>query len=158
MSRATVELEEPTCRIVAERNVVVAVWRDAPTVSQVRAVGRVGRARRVVHQDGIVLVNVIVSGTPSFPEEVRAEIKELYRANHFALGACHVVLVPGLAGVATRAFLGTVSLLRRTNNPSRIVGDRESAVLWLLECATSRGEPWKRAELVELLDRAQAAV
>lgn len=154
---ATVELEEPTCRIVSERNVIVAVWRDAPTVSQIRAVTRVGRARRAIHQDGVVLVNIIVSGTPSFPEEVREEIKKIYQANLFSLGACHVVLVPGLAGVATRAFLGTVSLLRSTNNPSRIVGDLESALLWVQSCATASGESWRHAELVELFGHARGA-
>ncbi|CAN5584433.1 hypothetical protein BH09MYX1_BH09MYX1_54120 [soil metagenome] len=152
----SIELDEATCRIITSRNLAVALWRDAPAIGQVTAVGRVGRGLRLKYQNGTVLTNVIVSGKANFSEEVRDEVARLYEANHYALGACHAVLVGGLAGVATRAFLGTMSLLRRSQTPSRVVGDLDMAARWVHERAIAGGEVWQVAEVRRFFDRAMA--
>jgi hypothetical protein len=155
----SVELDEPTCRIVTARNVVIALWLDAPVVSQIQAIARVGRARKSKYPRGVVMVNVIVSGRPNFTQDVRDEVARLYQANLFALGACHAVLVGGLAGVATRAFLATVSLLRRSSAPSRVTGDVDSTVAWV-HAQANGVEPWAapeiRALFTDLLASTQA--
>jgi hypothetical protein len=146
-----IELDEPTCRIATERNVVIARWLDAPTLTQIQAVGRVGRARRAKYQDGIVLVNLIVSGKANFTQDVRDEIGRLFQANHFTIGACHVVLVPGLAGVATRAFLATVSLIARAKNPSRVVSTVDAAAEWVVERTKANGaERWHHTQVLDV--------
>lgn len=150
------ELEEPTCRIATSKNLVIARWMDAPTVTQIQAVGRVGRARRAKYQDGIALANLIVTGKPNFTQEVRDEIGRLFQANHFTLGACHVVLVPGLAGVATRAFLATVTLIARAKNPSRVVSTLDVAADWVVDRANVGAERWTRHEVLALFDEAMA--
>ncbi len=155
MGNLTIELDEPTCRVVTARNIVVARWLDAPRVAHIQAIARIGRQRKAKYPRGVVMTNVIVTGRPDFTQEVRDEVAKLYEANLFALGACHAVLVGGLAGVATRAFLGTVSLLRRSSSPSRVTSDLDSTAAWV-HAQANAVESWNSSEVRELFTELMA--
>jgi hypothetical protein len=105
-------IEHGTLRLVTERNVVVAAWRDAPSVAQLNAVERAGRVACVRYAGKTTLVNLILSGTPNFSGEVRAEVARMNGLTDlFPIAAAHVVLVPGIVGTTVRTFLYTSMFL-----------------------------------------------
>ena len=116
-------------RIVVSRNIQVNLWLDAPQPEQVRVFSRTGAVQARRHPRGAALVNLMVSGTPSFSEEVRDGIVKLMKEpDTFRLGAAHVVLLDGFSGTAVRAFLSTVMLIGRPPIPNKVFGDAESAI------------------------------
>jgi hypothetical protein len=142
-------------RIVASRNIQVNVWLDAPTPEQVRVFSRIGAAHSRRHPRGAALINIMVSGTPSFSEEVRDGIVKLMKLpDMFRLGAAHVVLLDGLTGSAVRTFMSTVMLIGRPPIPNKVFGDAESAAAWLAPLLTQGPEPWTRVEIVQLVKQA----
>ena len=143
---------DSTLRIVISRNVQANVWSNAPTVEQMRLFGRVGVAQMRPHPRGTGLLNLIVGGTPSFSEAVRAEtVKLVKQPGIFSLGAAHLVLVGGFTGTAVRAFLSTVLLLGRPPCPNKVFGDPETAAAWLAPLLAQGAERWSQAELIALV-------
>lgn len=152
---STTVIDHGTLRLVTERNVVVAAWRDAPSVAQLNAVERAGRAAGARYASKTALVNLILSGTPNFSSEVRAEVARMNGLTDlFQVGAAHVVLVPGLVGTTVRTFLSTSMLLVKPHAPTRVFGDAEPAARWLSELLRPPGEPWTAAQLTALFARA----
>jgi hypothetical protein len=141
-------------RIFGSRNIQVNVWLDAPQAEQVRIFSRVGASHARRHPGGAALVNLIVSGTPSFSEEVRDGIVKLMKVpDMFRLGA-HLVLLDGLKGSAVRAFISTAMLVGRPPIPNKVFGDPESAANWLLPQLAQGAEAWSRVDLVQLMKQA----
>jgi hypothetical protein len=139
---------EPTCRIATARNLVVYSWRDAATLEQIRASGRVSRAMARKHPRGTGSLHIIAGGIPRFSDEVRAEAAKIRGDPSLSsLGVAEVVLVTGLAGVAARGFVSTVTLLGRAARPRKVFSDVPSAAAWLAPKLNAGGESWTAAEL-----------
>jgi hypothetical protein len=119
--------EDPTFRFAHLGCVVAAVWLNAPTLDQMKTFGRLCRIISRSHE-GSSLFNLIIDGTPSFDPAVRAEAETLSKESVNRRGAVHVVLVDGLRGAATRAFLSGIVMLRRSDTPTKVVGDVASGV------------------------------
>jgi pimeloyl-ACP methyl ester carboxylesterase len=143
-----VHCAEPTCRIATARNLVVYSWREVATLDQVRASGRISRAMARKHPRGTGSLHLIAGGIPRFSEEVRAEAAKIRGdANLSSLGVAQVVLVTGLAGVAARGFLSTVTLLARAARPDKVFSELRSAAAWLAPKLAAGGEAWTAAEV-----------
>ena len=126
--------EDPTLRISGCENLLLAVWSNAPDLAQMRAMGAALRGLARSQPAGSALMNIVVRGTPNFTEPVRTEALRLSRDPTISrLGGAHVILLSGLAGVATRAFLSTVTLVASQATPTRIFGDGKAAAAWLAE-------------------------
>lgn len=150
-----VVVEEGTLRITKERNVAVAAWRDAPTVSQLRLFEREGRAMNVPYPKGTALFNVVLSGKPDFSAEVRKETARVSAFDDvFVLATAHLILVDGLVGAAVRAFLSTSMLVSKPPAPTKVFSDTGLAVDWVLARLDAGGERWTKAELLALVERA----
>jgi hypothetical protein len=143
---------DSTLRIVTARNVQVNVWSNAPTLDQMRAFGRIGAALARQHPRGTGLINLVVRGTPSFSEAVRAEAVKLVKQSAlFSLGGAHIILLGGLAGTAVRTFLNTAILLGRPQRPNKVFDEAETAIAWLTPLLARGAEPWSRAQLAALV-------
>jgi len=142
----------PQVRFIASRNLALAVWRDTPTIEVLREVTRAGRALAKQHPDGSGLLNLFVSGTPRFSDDVRAEVLKIARdATLYPLGIARVFLLSGLAGVAVRAFLNTATLVAGpSSRPLRAFTTLEEAAAWLAPKLEVAGQRWTSAEIVSL--------
>jgi hypothetical protein len=98
--------------------------------------------------DGTGFLNLIVSGTPRFSEEVRNELAEMARQRQVPeLGTAHIVAVDGFRGTAVRAFLGTLFILSRPKTPTKVFGNGHDAGRWL---APLLGRGWTPARIDEV--------
>jgi hypothetical protein len=105
---------------------------------------RAGKKVSAAYKGGGVLFNVIISGKPSFSEEVRSEVNRITSDDTlYTAATAHVILVEGFIGSAVRAFLATALVVSRTKTPNKTFGDLPSAVKWVKErCdATKQGSP-----------------
>lgn len=143
---------DSTLRIVTTRNVQVNIWSNAPALEQMRVFGRVGAALARQHPRGTGLINLMMRGTPSFSEPVRAEVVKLVKQEVlFSLGGAHIILLGGLAGTAVRTFMNTAILLGRPRRPNKVFQEAETAVAWLAPLLARGAEPWSHAELAALI-------
>lgn len=150
--------EDATLRLWSHRELLVAAWFDAPTIEQMREVGRVGRALGNAHPRGSALANVIVSGVPRFSDEVRDEGIRIARDRTFRRDSCHLILVGGLGGAAVRAFMSMVLLvgtkaLGKGAARTRVFGEIGAAASWTAELL---GGEWTARELFDLYREAAA--
>jgi hypothetical protein len=104
----------------------------------------------------LALANLIVSGTPIFPEDARKEAAALQRDRRARIRAtAHVVMVQGFAGAATRAFLSGITLITRTNGHTKVFSQIQPAALWL-ETSIPKvpGVMFRAGDLLGALERA----
>jgi hypothetical protein len=136
-------------QISAHRNLLIVAFSDAPAAEHLRECGRIARVLTRKYPGGIGLLDLVLSGTPRFSNEMRDEAVKLSRDPAlFRQGVADVVLIPGLIGVATRSFLSTVSLLSRSPNPRSAFGTLEAADAWLVPRLSDAGERWTKGDLV----------
>jgi hypothetical protein len=148
---------DPTLRIITSRNVQVNLWSNAPDLEQMRLFARASVAHGRRFPRGTGLLNLIVGGTPSFTEPVRAEvIKVMMQPELFSLGSAHVILLGGFSGTAARAFMSTVILLARPRRPNKVFGEAEPAIAWLAPLLAGGAEPWSPAALDALVTQSLA--
>src|SRR5579859_3934314 len=85
-------------------NLMVATWRQAPTMLQMKFVGtHIANLHRDFGEE-LGFVNLAVSGKPELiSKEVREDANRLARRWKSACSA-HIVLVDGLAGVVVRSI------------------------------------------------------
>jgi hypothetical protein len=144
--------------LVEERNLLVAAWRDAPRMTQMRqtALGSMTLSERF--PTGVGFVNLVLSGTPSFSPEVLEEAARQTRDERAATHVvAHVVLVPGFAGSATRAFLSTVILLGRPRAATKVFSDAGEASTWLAtELTRTTDHRWNPIQIDDLFARLRA--
>lgn len=151
MTRLQIVHQDATFRIGVARNLMINAWADAPSLEQLRAFGRSARALSREHAGRTALLNVVLGGTPRFPEAVRDEAVKLTRDSGLGrLGVAHLILVGGLAGAATRAFLSTVVLLGRPRVPNKVFGDSRASAEWLAGVLTTGGAAWTADEILAL--------
>lgn len=149
--------EDATQRQAYCRNVHFCVWYDAPEVEQMREYGRRSEAIRARHPEGTGLMNLVVSGVPRFSSEVRDVARELTREGIHRAGTAHVILVGGLLASAVRGFFGTMILLGRPPNPTRVFGDVDEASRWLADSMNAHAaERWEPDTLAALAHQAIA--
>lgn len=109
----------------------VAVWSDAPELSQMQAMAEHGRAFESAHGPA-ALVNIAADGKPSFSDDVRRIAVELTRdPTLFQLARAHVILMTGFAGIAVRSFINTFLLLGKPPRPTRMLASIDDASAWL---------------------------
>lgn len=114
-------------RLRREDKLLVAGWFDAPRIEHMLKIEEVAWA----HAAGLALCNVVVRGRPRFTEDVREAGIRMVKKNAFRVGSAHLILVDGLAGAATRAFLGMILLVGKANAQARVFGEIESAGAFL---------------------------
>lgn len=152
---AEVLFENETARISVDRNVVVAAWFQEPRgPKELREMERAGKKVSSKYKDGSVLFNVIISGKPSFSEEVRNEVNRITSDDTlFRAATAHVILIDGFIGSAVRAFLATALVVSRTKTPNKTFGDLPSAVKWAKErCDASKTQAWVEGDLAAFVD------
>jgi hypothetical protein len=147
MVESRVRYEDGTCRLTMAGNLLAATWFDAPNVEQMREFRRVSVAMKREHPQGTAMVNLIVDGTPRFHPGVRDEATQLMRENIHKLGSAHVVIVDGLRGSATRAFMTTVILVGRPRAPTKVFGRVDEAVAQLNSWLAPGAVRWSAPEL-----------
>ena len=149
--------------MVLGRRLIVCAWRDAPSMTQVKALRRINvDARRRLGDDGVAYCNVVISGTPVFASEVRDEITAISRDfGKRGVAQAHLILMEGFAGTAVRAFLSTVNLIARPSVPNKVSGDRREVEEWLLEKMFTVDrrvtEDWVSPAFDQVLQEARAA-
>ncbi len=151
---------DATLAVYWRGNLMIAVWHDAPTSDQLRRLEALALDREVDDASALLLVNLVISGTPRFDYDVREQVGRLIKEGRsFRLGTAHVVLVPGLAGVATRAFLSAYLLLSRgAAGPVRLFTEIEPAAKWGASLLDERAPGvWTAAELADTLKQAREA-
>lgn len=134
--------------MVTHRNLIALAWYDAP---------RPGHLVSVLHlvdelhrRNGFYgLLNIVVRGTPSFPEQVRQEGRRLIEETTGWGGVtAHVMEVEGFAGTATRMFLSTMMLLGRgRSSNAQFFGTHREGCEWLAPRLTKAERPWSVGEL-----------
>ena len=157
MTEPRILVDDDTALITIARNVAVCGWRNAPRVEHVRTWHRAGREIARAFPGVGASVDIVVRGTPHFTDDVRKAAEEMARDTHvFDLGIAHAVLIPGFAGTAVRAFIGTVLLISRPATPTKVMGDLGQAVAWLAPRIAKQG--WTEAELLTTCDAVRAKV
>jgi hypothetical protein len=146
---------DPTLSVFALGNVCVGVWRDAPKKGQISALQNAFFSHAGKHKE-LALANLIVSGTPIFPEEARKEAALLPLDKRGKIRAtAHVILVGGFAGAATRAFLSGITLITRTTGHTGVFSQIPPASKWLEERIPKvPGIAWRPGELETALGQA----
>ena len=146
--------EDETLREGYAKNVHLVAWFDAPTADHMRQYGVGAQALHARYPQGSGLMNLIVSGTPSFSNEVRELARQYTAEGLHDAGAAHVILVGGLLGSAVRGFLGTMLLLGRPPNPTRVFAGVEPAAAWLVGGLERTGtQRWDADELAAITTR-----
>lgn len=148
--------EDETLRVGCLDNLTIAVWWDAPTAAQMRALDDVDMAMRARTTGLAGFMNIIVTGFPRFSAEVREEAARQSAFDDGRSGAAaHVVLTRGLVGAAARAFLSGVFLAARPGYPNRVFGDPMEAARWLAPLLEAHGayrwSPERVSDLVAAL-------
>ncbi len=132
----------------ARRNLLALAWHDAPWPGHLPAVQReIEELHRAHGKYG--LLNVVLSGTPIFVDQVREEGRRLVEATRLLGGVtAHVMVVDGFAGTATRMFLSTMLLMGRGRAAGqRVFSESLEACSWLSEALSRPQSPWTPAEI-----------
>lgn len=147
--------EDKILRVATRKNVVLAVWNDVPTVTQIRAFQRASELVAKRGQKDELLLSTVVRGVPKFTEDVRDEMVRMVKNRSlYPLGTTHLILLDGMAGTAVRAFLSTVKLLSRLPTPTGVFSKTDEALLWSLDRLRGSQQRWAYSELKDALDEA----
>lgn len=120
-------------RLGATRNLLVAVWREAPTVEQLRVVERAIVALAKERGESVGYVNAILAGGNRFPPEVREEVTRIARAPLPYVGVAHLVKLPGWKGPAARAFVRAAITIANAPAPNRVFRDERACAAWMCD-------------------------
>ena len=126
------QFEDAVVQVVAAGDVIVAVWRDAPTTTQIETLAQITAklGRRSSGRCG--MVDVLLGPPPSFVDFTRSATTRFAQALAPARsGVAHVVLASGPHGVAAREFLGGLLMQTRPSTPTRIFERITRAADWL---------------------------
>ena len=141
--------EDATLRLGVSRNLLIMAWSSTPESPQLRALTRAIASLATKHRHDCGTLNLVVAGIPRFTEEVRDELVKILRdPRHQVRASAHVVLTEGLAGVTTRAFLSTVTLLARSTTPHKVLGDVKQAATWMAPLLSAGSVQWSVDDIV----------
>ncbi|HWB74005.1 MAG TPA: hypothetical protein VG755_03595 [Nannocystaceae bacterium] len=128
-------------------------WSDAPTATQMKALGEHGRRVEAEHGPSS-LINIAFGGVPKFSDEVRALAAEATAdASRFQRSRAHVVMIGGFTGVAVVAFINTFVLRGKPPRPTKIFRSTDDAIAWTAPHMSPPGDALAIAELVADLKR-----
>jgi hypothetical protein len=150
MARTEILHDDASLRLGVCKNLVIPVWSDTPNVTHIRALGRAIQGACNRYRQDIGVFDLVAAGTPNFSDEVRNELVKIVRDPHLqGRGTAHVIMLPGLPGIATRAFLSTVFLLARSVTPTKVFADARAASAWLVPLLSQGGrEAWTVEEML----------
>ena len=134
--------------MLTNRNLLALAWYDAPRPGHLVSVLHV--VDELHRKNGFYgLLNIVVRGTPSFPEQVRQEGRRLIEETTGWGGVtAHVMEVEGFAGTATRMFLSTMMLLGRgRSSNAQFFGTHREGCAWLAPRLSKQERSWSAAEL-----------
>lgn len=121
------------------RTVLAIAWYDAPRSGHLLEVSRQVQAVHRATNLAPALFNVVVRGTPRFPDDVREEGARLVReTSGFHATTAHIVEVDGFAGSATRMFLSAMVMFARPRPTLRVFADHREGAKWLQEVSDPR--------------------
>lgn len=124
--------DDGTLKLGATKNLIVAVWRETPTVEQLRLIEE--KSREQSKHGAIGYINAILAGSGRFPPEVRAEVTRLARdAAIPRVGTAHLVLLSGWQGPAARAFVRAAIAIARSPYVNRVFRDAGSCSSWMAD-------------------------
>lgn len=134
--------------MLTRRNLLALAWYDAPRPGHLLTVLRVVEDLHRAHGK-YGLLDVVVRGTPSFPDQVREEGRRLIETTHGWGGVtAHIIEVEGFAGTATRMFLSTMLLMGRGRaSDQKVFAKPPEACAWLSNVLSRNENPWAAAEL-----------
>jgi hypothetical protein len=148
MRGVSIVYKSPSLEVGTARNLLVAAWNETPTVADMVGLTSAARALNRPYPKGSGLINLVLRGTPKFTDEVRAAfVKVNSDPMAFSLGSARVLLVGGMAAVAVRAFLNTVSLVSKRVRPVRTFLGVAEAAEWLAPKLSVGGLAWSAAEV-----------
>ena len=145
--------------VVSVERVLFALWEVVPTMASMRRLQVAGdRHRDTLNGRKQVFVNVVEGGIPNFTDEVRKEaVRHAQRSAPWRLATAHIVLIPGMRGVAVRSFMSTMLLLGKPPVPTRVFNDMTQAAQWLA-AALADDSTWTSALLISTYRSTRAAV
>ena len=118
--------------LLVRHNILALAWYNAPRAGHLLEVMRQVHAVHRATQIAPCLYNIVIRGTPRFPDEVREQGARLVRETaDYKSTTAHVIEVDGLAGTAARMFLSTMVLLARHKPNVRVFGDHREAAGWI---------------------------
>lgn len=157
MNQTKTRYRDQRVHIVSSGHLLIAVWNDAPTMGQMRALERAGDAHRdELAGDKQAFANIALDGTPNFNDEVRAEAaRHSQRSSPWRLATAHVLLFSGMRGIAVRSFLSTMILLGRPKVPTKVFDRIEASGQWLLPFLPAT-DAWTLERFLDLYHHARA--
>jgi hypothetical protein len=124
--------DDGALKLGATKNLVIGVWRETPTVDQLRMVEDASRAIAKQRNEAIAYINAILEGSGRFPPEVRAEVARLARDTTLPrVGVAHLILLSGWQGPAARAFVRAAIAIARAPAPNRVFRDIRACADWM---------------------------
>lgn len=109
-------------------NLVLAVWRESPTVSSMQAIH--DSHLKILEHRASVAHLVLVDGTPKMPTPEARDRAARY-SSQSRMNAIAIVLDgQGFWMSAARAFLTTILFVTRNDAPTKLFADIDDAVAW----------------------------
>jgi len=148
--------EDPTFVLLRRDNLMVAAWHDAPSLAQMRIIGRHMDVWRPPYDHHVAYVNVIVNGrVEGFNAEVREAAKRLSEKYPPALCVANIVLVQGLSGILTRTVMRAMRMVGRTHSPWRVFDSCGEAATWIAQQLDGQVNlTWSASEVLAVLNQA----
>jgi hypothetical protein len=113
-------------------NVLVSVWRDPPTIDDLRFAEKVERELEQRYPDGFVTMIILPTSTGPFPTELREEARRISASHSKRLRAiAEVIESRGFAGAAVRSVAAGMALLTPGDIPIKVFSGVEPAAAWL---------------------------
>jgi hypothetical protein len=131
------------------QGLVIALWTEAPNMTELCEMEEAGLRQQRINGGKAALMNVVVSGQPIFPEDIRTKCKEMIsQGRPFNWAVAHLILLGGVAGAGVRAFLTASALFASKAIPKRAFGQRGDACVWM---AKQLGKGWSVEKVEQTL-------
>ncbi|MEM1417813.1 MAG: hypothetical protein AAGH15_23140 [Myxococcota bacterium] len=140
-------LRQGANQVATWRNLVLAHWSDTPGPEPMRAIHESHLA--LLHRHAKVGHLVLIRGGPKRPTPEAREVASRYSQQSRMSSIAIVLEAEGFWGGAARAFLTAVLFLSRSEAPTQLFGDIESALDWQAGVLGEHAPP--RAEAADAL-------
>jgi hypothetical protein len=141
------------------RYVNIVVWGPACSVKHVALIERTNVARTGAHPKGLSTVHVITPAANTPDAKMRDDLNEMHeRWGHTVACGAIVIERGGLAGLAMRSAITTMTMLAPKNYRVKVFETVDEAAPWVSEQHTRvTSVPLTAAELQEVLRKARGA-
>ncbi len=149
MAQTDIVHDDAALRIGVTRNFVAFAWLAAPDAAHVKSLSRAVQVVAGRHSNRFAAMSIVVSGTPLFSDEMRAEmVKFLKDPKLQGLGNAHVVDVAGLAGTAVGTFLARALVVARPGAPHKVFAKLPGGAAGLAPLLSKDGPTWSPADIL----------